>query len=150
REEGVERHSGGHEGQAVLLALRPCFADDREPTGSSGRSRGGVAGAVSCHGRPLPKTARAMLGTGGWLIQLTRSSRAAMPWRTSTHMVARGYRPSRRCIARAADSALRAPLIPSGCPRAIAPPYGLTCSASSGRPSSRKQASDCAANASLS
>ena len=42
----------------------------------------------------------------------------------------------------------RAPLIPSGCPSAIAPPFTLTCSMS--RPSSRTQATDWLANASLS
>ena len=40
--------------------------------------------------------------------------------------------------------------MPSGWPSAIAPPFGLTCSASSGRPSSRSTASDWAAKASLS
>ena len=55
-----------------------------------------------------------------------------------------GAAPARR------SSASRAPLAPSGCPSAIAPPFGLTCSASSGRPSSRRTATDCAANASFS
>ena len=40
--------------------------------------------------------------------------------------------------------------MPSGWPSAIAPPFGLTCSASSGSPSWRRQASACEANASLS
>ena len=53
-------------------------------------------------------------------------------------------------ISIAAVSASRAPDMPSGWPMAIAPPFGLTCSASSGRPSARMQASACAAKASLS
>ena len=40
--------------------------------------------------------------------------------------------------------------MPSGCPSAIAPPFGLTFSASSSMPRSRSTASPCAANASLS
>ncbi len=44
----------------------------------------------------------------------------------------------------------RAPDMPSGCPSAIAPPFGFTCAAASSSPSSRRQASACAANASFS
>ena len=44
----------------------------------------------------------------------------------------------------------RAPLIPNGCPSAIAPPCGFTLSESSGSPRSRSTASAWAANASLS
>ena len=40
--------------------------------------------------------------------------------------------------------------MPSGCPSAMAPPFGLTCAASSGRPSRRSTASACEAKASLS
>ena len=43
----------------------------------------------------------------------------------------------------------RAPLAPKGCPRAIAPPLGFTCVASSGIPNSRSTASACDANASF-
>ena len=39
--------------------------------------------------------------------------------------------------------------MPRGCPSAIAPPFGLTCAASSSTPSSRSTASPCAANASF-
>ncbi len=46
--------------------------------------------------------------------------------------------------------ASRAPVIPRGWPSAMAPPLALTCSASSGRPSSRRTASPCEANASFS
>ena len=44
---------------------------------------------------------------------------------------------------------IRAPLIPRGCPSAIAPPFGLTFSLSSGKPNSRVTASACAAKASF-
>ncbi len=43
----------------------------------------------------------------------------------------------------------RAPLAPSGCPSAIAPPFGLTRASSSASPWSRVTASACAANASF-
>ena len=57
-----------------------------------------------------------------------------MPCPTPMHMVARARRAPRSCSSSAAVSASRAPLAPSGWPSAIAPPFGLTCSASSGRP----------------
>lgn len=44
----------------------------------------------------------------------------------------------------------RAPLIPNGWPKAIAPPLGLTCGASSGSPNSRSTPNARAANASFS
>src|SRR5262245_15423645 len=81
--------------------------------------------------------------------QVTRSSASDTPWPTPTHMVASPSLPplsSRPC---ATVSAKRAPDMPSGCPSAIAPPCGLTCSASSASPNCRRQASDCDAKASL-
>ena len=60
----------------------------------------------------------------------------------------RAGRPSRRRSSCRSETTSRAPLIPSGWPSAIAPPFTLT--RSSSRPSSRQTASDCEANASLS
>ena len=58
----------------------------------------------------------------------------------------------RRVLSRwcASVSARRAPDMPSGWPSAMAPPFGFTWSASSGRPSPRSTASAWLANASLS
>ena len=50
-------------------------------------------------------------------------------------------RPPRRLSSSAAVPAMRAPDMPSGWPSAIAPPFGLTCSASSGSPRPRSTAS---------
>src|SRR5262249_18263425 len=73
---------------------------------------------------------------------------AAMPWPTPMHMVARPFLSPRARIAWSSVATRRAPLMPSGWPSAIAPPLTLTLFGSSWR--SRIQASDCAANASLS
>ena len=51
---------------------------------------------------------------------------------------------------RVAVNTSRAPLIPRGCPRAIAPPFGLICSPSSSRPRSRSTATPWAASVDLS
>ena len=74
----------------------------------------------------------------------------ATPWPTPTHMVARASFPPRFSMPCTAVNASRAPLMPSGWPSAIAPPCGLTKSASSLTPSCRKQAMPCEAKASLS
>src|SRR5664280_866727 len=66
------------------------------------------------------------------------------------HIVHKARRPPRAFSSTAAVMASRAPLMPSGCPSAMAPPLGLTCSASSGSPSCRSTASDWAAKASFS
>ena len=42
-----------------------------------------------------------------------------------------------------------APLAPKGCPKAIAPPFGFTWAASSGKPNPRSTAKPCAAKASF-
>jgi hypothetical protein len=55
-------------------------------------------------------------------------------------MVHKAYRPPPRCSCRTAADKSRAPLAPSGCPNAIAPPSGLTCPASSASPSPRSTA----------
>ena len=78
-----------------------------------------------------------------------RSSASDTPCPTPTHMVASASRPPLFSSPCSAVSASRAPDMPSGWPSAIAPPCGLTCSASSARPSWRRQASPCEANASL-
>ena len=64
------------------------------------------------------------------------SARAAArcPGRRRCTWWPRARRAPRWSSSRAAVSASRAPLIPSGWPRAMAPPLGFTCSASSGRP----------------
>src|SRR5205814_9622885 len=46
----------------------------------------------------------------------------AMPWPTPMHIVASPYSASRRSISRTSVLTSRAPLLPSGWPRAIAPP----------------------------
>src|SRR5438477_285562 len=74
----------------------------------------------------------------------------ATPWPTPTHMLAKASLPPRFSMPCTAVSASRAPLMPSGWPSAIAPPCGLTKSASSLTPSCRKQAMPCEAKASLS
>src|SRR5689334_7469198 len=68
----------------------------------------------------------------------TPSSRVATPWPTPTHKVAR---PRRALVLRISWTSVvtsRAPLQPSGWPRAMAPPLGFTFAFS--RPSSRMQA----------
>src|SRR6478672_9992660 len=65
-------------------------------------------------------------------------------------MVARASFPPRFSMPCTAVNASRAPLMPSGWPSAIAPPCGLTKSASSLTPSCRRQAIPCEAKASLS
>src|SRR5262245_20461343 len=73
-----------------------------------------------------------------------------MPCPTPMHIVHSAYRPPRTPSSSVAVVARRAPLIPSGWPSAMAPPFGFTCSASSGSPRSRSTARAWAANASLS
>ena len=57
---------------------------------------------------------------------------------------------SESCSSSAAVPAMRAPDMPSGWPSAMAPPFGFTCSASSGMPSSRSTAMPWLAKASFS
>src|SRR5262245_35638326 len=78
-----------------------------------------------------------------------RSSASETPCPTPTHMVASASLPPRFSNPCTAVKASRAPDMPSGCPSAIAPPCGLTCSAASATPSWRRQASPCEAKASL-
>src|SRR5512133_1975063 len=77
-----------------------------------------------------------------------RSKRAACPWPTPTQSVASPYLPPRRPSSWSSVTTRRAPLIPSGCPSAIAPPLTLTLSGS--RPSSRMTTRLCDAKASFS
>ncbi|MCY1528410.1 hypothetical protein D9M68_635140 [compost metagenome] len=74
----------------------------------------------------------------------------ARPWPTPTHMVARPNLPPDFSSWCSAVWIRRAPLAPSGWPRAMAPPLGLTLSLSSAMPSSRITARPCAAKASFS
>src|SRR4029077_2763180 len=76
------------------------------------------------------------------------SNSAAWPCPTPTHMVAMPRPPPRRRNSCNRLTTSRAPLIPSGCPIAIAPPFTFTLLSS--RPSSRTTASDCDAKASFS
>ena len=71
----------------------------------------------------------------------TASMAKEAPWPTPTQSVASAKRPFLSSSARNAVSASLAPDAPKGWPRAIAPPLGLTCSASSGRPIWRNTAS---------
>src|SRR6185312_14356969 len=87
---------------------------------------------------------------GGYRRQFSFSMATATPCPTPTHMVASARLPPRFSMPCTAVSASRAPLIPSGWPSAIAPPCGLTKSASSLTPSCRRQAIPCEAKASLS
>ena len=64
-----------------------------------------------------------------------------------THMVTIPYRAFRRFISRMMVAVSLAPVHPSGCPKAMAPPLGFTRSGSS--PASWITASDCAAKASF-
>ena len=50
----------------------------------------------------------------------------AMPWPTPMHIETRAYLPPVRSSWRTAVSAMREPDAPSGCPSAIAPPFGLS------------------------
>src|SRR3954465_14337681 len=77
----------------------------------------------------------------------TRSTSMARPWPTPTHKVASPRCAFSRSILPSSVTVSRAPLQPSGCPRAMAPPSALTVSMSS--PSRLTQASTCGANASL-
>src|SRR5690606_24539644 len=76
------------------------------------------------------------------------SRMVAMPCPPPMHCVARAYRPPVRWSRLAALPVMRAPVAPSGWPRAMAPPSMLTFAMSTSRSSST--ASDCAAKASLS
>src|SRR5262245_16174526 len=77
-----------------------------------------------------------------------RSKRAACPWPTPTQSVASPYFPPRRLSSWSSVTTSRAPLIPRGCPSAIAPPLTFTFSGS--RPSSRITTRLCEAKASFS
>ncbi len=77
------------------------------------------------------------------------SSTTASPWPTPMHSVATPQPPPRRRSSWAQVASTRAPEAPSGWPIAIAPPSTFTRSGSSCGQAAR-QASDCAANASLS
>ena len=82
------------------------------------------------------------------IVHLRRvSTMAAMPWPPPIHAVARPRFNPRRRSSRVSDSRMRVPVMPSGCPSAMAPPLTLTLSRS--RPSSFSTARYCAANASL-
>src|SRR6185369_6271561 len=63
--------------------------------------------------------------------QFSFSIATAPPWPTPTHMVASASLPPRFSMPWTAVSARRAPLMPRGWPSAMAPPCGLTKSASS-------------------
>src|SRR5262249_3624258 len=93
----------------------------------------------------------------------SRSSTNAAPWPPPTQSAARPRFPFRRRISWSSVSSSRAPLEPTGCPSAIAPPLGLRSSggispSACSRPSSlranagdrnaARHASTCAANAS--
>src|ERR1700692_3303025 len=67
--------------------------------------------------------------------QFSFSIAIATPWPTPTHIVASASFPPRFSMPCTAVMASRAPLMPSGWPSAIAPPCGLTKSASSVTPS---------------
>src|SRR4029453_9980043 len=82
--------------------------------------------------------------------QAGRSSERATPCPTPTHRLTSARLAPRRRSSKAAVITSLTPLAPSGCPRAIATPFGFTCAASSASPSARVQASTCAAKASLS
>src|SRR5216684_707810 len=73
-----------------------------------------------------------------------------MPWPTPMHMVQRARLPPVASSWLSAVIISRPPEAPSGWPSAMAPPLGLTFSASSARPSWRSTASAWAAKASLS
>src|SRR4029453_17611341 len=77
-----------------------------------------------------------------------RSKMPAAPMPPPTHMVTSPYFALRRCISCSRVVLSFAPVQPSGCPSAIAPPLTLRRSGSIG--SSRRHASTCAANASFS
>ena len=95
-----------------------------------------------------PVDARRDAPAAGRPSPTTRSKSAACPCPTPTQSVASPYRPSRRRSSCRSETTRRAPLMPSGCPSAMAPPLTLT--RSSSRPSSRQTATLCEANASLS
>src|SRR4051812_23326090 len=76
-----------------------------------------------------------------------RSKMPAAPIPPPTHMLTRPYRAFRRRISYNSVVVSFAPVQPSGCPNAMAPPLTFSLSGSIG--SSRRHASTCAANASF-
>ncbi len=56
----------------------------------------------------------------------TASTRMEMPWPTPMHIVAMARFNPRRLSSSATDRAMRAPDIPKGCPREMAPPFTFT------------------------
>lgn len=70
----------------------------------------------------------------------TRSSAIATPCPTPMHMVESERLPPPIFSSSAAAPVMRAPDMPSGWPRAMAPPFGLTRGSSSATPRSRRTA----------
>src|SRR5690606_11532590 len=105
------------------------FGKGRQGRGLGGGGDGGIGHA--CHVRPQQ-----------------RSKMPAAPMPVPTHMVTMPYRRSWRRRAWMAVAERIAPVAPSGWPRAMAPPMGLTTASS--RPRSRITARAWAANSSFS
>ena len=110
-------------------------------------ARGDPALAASTRaGTSTGRRAMASLCSGPAQARGTRTMRAS-PWPPPPQSAAAPTPPPRRLSSSARCRAIRAPDMPIGCPRAMAPPLTLTLSAS--RPSSLVEASPTAANASL-
>jgi hypothetical protein len=83
--------------------------------GSSTVTRSGVATAARRRRRPRSH-------------QLSRSTIIAIPWPPATHIVSRPIVASSVSSPLSSVVMIRAPVMPNGCPRAIAPPWGLSLS----------------------
>src|SRR3954451_9335649 len=112
------------------LVLQAGLADERAHHALRGRRAADVAHADEQQAR-----------------QFNRSTIIAIPIPPATHMVSSPYVSSRASSPFSSVVMIRAPVIPNGCPRAIAPPNGL--SLSSSIPSSSLHGTIWAANASL-
>ena len=125
-----------------------------EPSGAVPTRR--CAGhAAACKGSASASCSAAATSTStrcpGWQRALDALEHQRNPLADAdAHRAQRVAAARRAASCQVAVVARRAPDIPSGWPSAMAPPFGFTCAASSGRPSWRSTASACAAKASLS
>ena len=114
---------------------------------SAARRRAGDPPWPTRPGRGRRRSARhAVQAGGGQAVAGTRTMRAS-PWPPPPHRAAAPTPPPRRCSSSARCRAMRAPDMPIGWPRAMAPPLTLTLSTS--MPSSLAEARPTAAKASL-
>ena len=101
-------------------------SDPRTRLGRSPRSRSpsrsGARMPISCTTGRMPSNSKNVATARAQ----TRSMMVAIPCPTPTHIVASAYWPPPAASSRAAVRTRRAPDMPNGCPRAMAPPLGFT------------------------